>query len=126
MRWIITADRPVYLQLVEQLEQAIVAGEAAAGSKLASVRELATEAGVNPNTMQKAMQELENEGLIITQRTAGRTVTEDENMIQTARKQLAQDEIMRFLEKMHSFGFTTQELIRFLQTEGEKNDDTTM
>ncbi|MEG1271079.1 MAG: GntR family transcriptional regulator [Ruthenibacterium sp.] len=126
MRWIITADRPVYLQLVEQLEQAIVAGEAAAGSKLASVRELATEAGVNPNTMQKAMQELENEGLIITQRTAGRTVTEDENMIQTARKQLAQDEIMRFLEKMHSFGFTTQELIRFLQTEGEKNGDTTM
>ncbi|MEG1276304.1 MAG: GntR family transcriptional regulator [Ruthenibacterium sp.] len=126
MRWIITADRPVYLQLVEQLEQAIVAGEAAAGSKLASVRELATEAGVNPNTMQKAMQELENKGLIITQRTAGRTVTEDENMIQTARKQLAQDEIMRFLEKMHSFGFTTQELIRFLQTEGEKNGDTTM
>ncbi|MEG1381979.1 MAG: GntR family transcriptional regulator [Ruthenibacterium sp.] len=126
MTWTITADKPVYLQLIEQLEQAIVAGEAAAGSKLASVRELATEAGVNPNTMQKAMQELENKGLIITQRTAGRTVTEDENMIQTARKQLAQEEMVRFLEKMHHLGFTTQELIQFLQTEGEKNVDTAM
>ncbi|MEG1446814.1 MAG: GntR family transcriptional regulator [Ruthenibacterium sp.] len=126
MTWTITADKPVYLQLIEQLEQAIVAGEAAAGSKLASVRELATEAGVNPNTMQKAMQELENKGLIITQRTAGRTVTEDEDMIQTARKQLAQEEMVRFLEKMHHLGFTTQELIQFLQTEGEKNVDTAM
>ena len=74
MTWIITADRPIYLQLVEQLELAIVAGEYRAGGKLPSVRELAAEAAVNPNTMQRAMQELEARGLINTQRTAGRTI----------------------------------------------------
>lgn len=126
MVWTITADRPVYVQLVEQLEQAIVAGEARAGSKLPSVRELAAQAGVNPNTMQRAMQELETKGLILTQRTAGRTVTEDEMVIQAARKQLAQDELLRFLEKMHSIGFSTQEIMALLQTEEEHHDDTTM
>ena len=90
MTWIITADRPIYLQLVEQLELAIVAGEYRAGGKLPSVRELAAEAAVNPNTMQRAMQELEARGLINTQRTAGRTITEDETMIQALRQQKAQ------------------------------------
>ena len=77
MRWNIRSDAPVYSQLVEHIKLAIVSGEFPLGSRLPSVRELAAEAGVNPNTMQRAFAELEREGLVLTQRTAGRTVTED-------------------------------------------------
>ena len=73
MNWNITAGRPVYVQLVEQLELALVAGEFPPGSRIPPVRELAADAGVNPNTMQRALQELESRGLLQAQRTAGRT-----------------------------------------------------
>ena len=72
MNWNITAGRPVYVQLVEQLELALVAGEFPPGSRIPPVRELAADAGVNPNTMQRALQELESRGLLQAQRTAGR------------------------------------------------------
>ena len=78
MNWNITAGRPVYVQLVEQLELALVAGEFPPGSRIPPVRELAADAGVNPNTMQRALQELESRGLLQAQRTAGRTVTADD------------------------------------------------
>ena len=71
MEWNITAGRPVYLQLIEQLQLAIVTGALPAGARVPPVRELAAEAGVNPNTMQKALQELENRGLMQRHRTAG-------------------------------------------------------
>jgi DNA-binding transcriptional regulator YhcF (GntR family) len=71
MNWNITAGRPVYVQLVEQLELALVAGEFPPGSRIPPVRELAADAGVNPNTMQRALQELESRGLLQAQRTAG-------------------------------------------------------
>ena len=113
MTWIITADRPIYLQLVEQLELAIVAGEYRAGGKLPSVRELAAEAAVN--TMQRAMQELEARGLINTQRTAGRTITEDETMIQALRQQKAQEQIAQFWAAMQKLGFTQAEALSLLK-----------
>ena len=69
MNWNITAGRPVYVQLVEQLELALVAGEFPPGSRIPPVRELAADAGVNPNTMQRALQELESRGLLQAQRT---------------------------------------------------------
>lgn len=78
MNWSITAGRPVYVQLVEQLELALVTGEFPPGSRIPPVRELAADAGVNPNTMQRALQELESRGLLQAQRTAGRTVTADD------------------------------------------------
>ena len=112
MTWIITADRPIYLQLVEQLELAIVAGEYRAGGKLPSVR---AAAGVNPNTMQRAMQELEARGLINTQRTAGRTITEDETMIQALRQQKAQEQIAQFWAAMQKLGFTQAEALSLLK-----------
>ena len=115
MTWIITADRPIYLQLVEQLELAIVAGEYRAGGKLPSVRELAAEAAVNPNTMQRAMQELEARGLSPTQRTAGRTITEDETMIQALRQQKAQEQIAQFWAAMQKLGFTQAEALSLLK-----------
>ena len=75
MTWKLDSDRPIYAQLLELIQMRIISGHYPAGSRLPSVRELAAEAGVNPNTMQKAFSELERNGLIWTQRTAGRFVT---------------------------------------------------
>lgn len=86
MSWEFDRDRPIYAQLVEQLQRAIVSGAYAPGAKIPSVRELAAEAGVNPNTMQKALTELEQLGLLNTQRTNGRYVTEDTSLIATTRR----------------------------------------
>ena len=85
MAWDLDADRPIYAQLVERIQMQIVSGQYLPGGKLPSVRDLAAVAAVNPNTMQKAFAELERSGLIITQRTNGRTVTEDEEMIRKIR-----------------------------------------
>ena len=105
MEWNFKADLPIYSQLVQQIKLAIVSGIYLPGERLASVRELATEAGVNPNTMQRALAELERDGLVYSQRTAGRFVTEDKEMIETAKRALAQSHIQSFLEQMASLGF---------------------
>ena len=89
MNWNITAGRPVYVQLVEQLELALVAGEFPPGSRIPPVRELAASAGVNPNTMQRALQDLEGRGLLQAQRTAGRTVTANDDILQALRRKRA-------------------------------------
>ena len=115
MEWNITADRPVYLQLIEQLETAIVAGEFCVGQRLPGVRELAASAAVNPNTMQRALQELETRGLVNTQRTAGRTITEDETMIIALRGELAAAQIEAFLQSMQKLGFSRAETLQLLE-----------
>ena len=79
--WHLTSDRPVFIQIMEKLKLDIVTGIYAPGDKLPSVRDLAREAAVNPNTMQRAFSELEREGLVYTQRTNGRFITEDITMI---------------------------------------------
>ena len=76
MQWQLRGDRPIYQQLMEQLTEQIVSGQLGAGDKVPPVRELAAEAGVNPNTMQRALADLEREGLMYTNRTSGRYVTE--------------------------------------------------
>ena len=77
MAWNLDSDRPIYAQLLERIQLQIVSGIYGPGDKLPSVRDLAAEASVNPNTMQKAFAELERSGLIETKRTSGRFVTED-------------------------------------------------
>lgn len=114
MNWSITGDRPVYLQLIEQMERAIVAGEYGAGARLPGVRELAAEAAVNPNTMQRALQELEARGLVNTQRTAGRTVTEDAARIAQLRGQLALRQAAAFLSAMRALGYEKPETLALL------------
>ena len=86
MEWSIDNNKPVYIQLVEQLKSKIISGEFKAGDKIDSVRSLAEEAQVNPNTMQKALVELENEGLVYTERTNGKFVTQDNKLIEKKRK----------------------------------------
>lgn len=111
MTWQFTADRPIYSQLVEHLSMFIINGRYPAGSRLPSVRDLAGEAKVNPNTMQRALAELENSGLVFTERTSGRFVTEDEKMIQTAKEQLARELIMRFFAEMEKLGISAEQAI---------------
>ncbi|MEG2053924.1 MAG: GntR family transcriptional regulator [Oscillospiraceae bacterium] len=115
MVWNLTADRPVYVQLVEHLQMAIIVGEFTAGGKLPSVRELAESASVNPNTMQKALQEMETMGLVNTQRTAGRTITEDVKMIEQLKSECAEKNIADFLENMHKLGFEKNDIIELIK-----------
>ncbi|MGI5959048.1 MAG: GntR family transcriptional regulator [Massiliimalia sp.] len=120
MNWKFESDRPIYVQLVEQMKLRIIAGTYPPGSKLESVRDLAAQAGVNPNTMQKAMAELERDGLVFTQRTAGRFITEDTDMIQQMKKSFALKEIQEFLQKMQRLGLSKEEIITILESEQEE------
>jgi GntR family transcriptional regulator len=114
MSWEFKSDRPIYAQLMEQIELRIVSGMYPPGSKLPSVREMAAEAAVNPNTMQKALSELERKGLLYTQRTAGRFITEDEAMIAQTKQGMAQELIHEFMEKMQSLGYSQPETVQLL------------
>ena len=117
MRWLFSNDAPIYTQLIEQIKVGIVTGAFPRGERLPSVRDLATEAGVNPNTMQRAMAELERDGLVYSQRTAGRFVTEDENMIEQAKRGLAERHIKTFLASMLRLGFRREEMIALMEQE---------
>ena len=116
-------DAPIYAQLIEQIKVGIVTGGFPRGERLPSVRDLATEAGVNPNTMQRAMTELEREGLVYSQRTAGRFVTEDETMIQQAKRGLAERHIKLFLAAMTRLGFRPEEMIDLLRQEAREENE---
>lgn len=111
MQWEIDSERPVYIQLIEQIQANIISGHFKPGDKLPSVRDLAAEATVNPNTMQKALSELERSGLIYTNRTSGRFITSDEEMIKNLKGKSAREQIMEFLERMKQHGFTPQETL---------------
>lgn len=115
MAWNLDSDRPIYAQIVEKLQMQIVSGYYRPGDKLPSVRDLATQACVNPNTMQKAFSELERSGLILTQRTSGRFVTEDIDMIKQVQNTLAKEQIKEFMEKMRELGFDREEIIKLLE-----------
>lgn len=115
MDWNISAGRPVYLQLIEQLQAAIVAGALPAGARVPPVRELAAEAGVNPNTMQRALQDLEGRGLIQTQRTAGRTVTTDTRLLEELRSGQARALAKTFWRQMQTLGLDAEQVQALLQ-----------
>ena len=124
MAWNLDSDRPIYAQLLERIQLQIVSGIYAPGDKLPSVRDLAAEDSVNPNTMQKAFAELERRGLIETKRTSGRFVTEDKNMITQIRTQLAKEEINAFIAKMKELGFEKKDIITLLSAAAEEPENT--
>ena len=109
------ASRPIYAQLVERLKARILAGTYPPGGHLDSVRDLAAAAGVNPNTMQRALAQLESEGLVRTERTSGRYVTEDTNLIEQLRAAAAHDIAADFLEKMRSIGYPPEKAAALLE-----------
>ena len=114
MPWELNSDRPIYAQLVEQMELRILTGIYPPGSRLPSVRDIAQEAAVNPNTMQRALAQLEEAGLLVTHRTSGRSVTEDATMITQARERLAKEQIEFFLANMRKLGFESRETLNLV------------
>ena len=115
MEWKLSDDRPIWLQLSQQLARRILVGAYPPGSRLPSVRELAADAGVNPNTVQRALAELEGTGLLHTQRTAGRFVTEDTAVIQSAKEDLARSRTREYLESMAQLGYDRQQVKALLE-----------
>lgn len=108
------ANTPIYLQLIDMIKLQIVSGRLKSGDKLPSVRDLAVEYGVNPNTMQKALSQLEWEKLVYTVRTTGRYVTEDTELIGKLRKELADMRISELFEKLQQLGYGKREIKELL------------
>lgn len=121
MAWELNSDRPIFLQIIERIQMDIISGTYQPGDKLPSVRDLASEAAVNPNTMQKAFSELERTGLVYSQRTSGRFITEDVNMINDLKASIAKEKIAEFLEAMQKLGFHNEEILSLMNQTMEGN-----
>lgn len=115
MKWEFNDFEPIYIQLIEQIQLRIICGIYPIGEKIPSVRDMASEASVNPNTMQKALTELERKGLVYSQRTAGRFITEDMDLIKNMQESLAKEQVENFLLKMKKIGFEKKESILIME-----------
>ena len=114
MKWEFSNDAPIYSQLIAQIKVGIVSGAFPPGERLPSVRDLATEAGVNPNTMQRALTELEREGLLVSGGTSGRSVTQDEAVLVAMREQTLEELARECAEKFMTFGVTPTQAAQLL------------
>lgn len=123
MPWNLDSSRPIYLQIIERVQMDIITGRYQPGDKLPSVRDLAQEAAVNPNTMQKALSELERSGLIYSQRTSGRFITEDKELIHQMKKELAAAEVSAFVAHLKQLGITPEEIRQLLAETIEEEDN---
>lgn len=115
MPWNLDDERPIYLQLIERLKHDIMSGVYKPGDRLPSVRDLAMEAAVNPNTMQKALSELERSGLLYSHRTSGRFITDDTDLICQIREDIAQEYICQFLLRMKELGFEDEQTMEMME-----------
>ena len=123
MAWELDSKRSIYGQLVDVILRRIVTGIYPSGSKLDSVRELAAEAGVNPNTMQRALSELERTGIISTQRTSGKYVTEDIEMIENIKTKMANDLAEQFFRDLGELGFGSDEMFEIVRRKKNERDN---
>ena len=123
MPWNLDSARPIYLQIIERVQMDIVTGQYQPGDKLPSVRDLAQQAAVNPNTMQKALSELERSGLIYSQRTSGRFITEDKELIHQMKQELAAAEVSAFVAHMKQLGITPEEIRQLLAKTMEEEEN---
>lgn len=112
-------NMPIYMQIMQKVREAIASGELAPGARVASVRELAGAFSVNPNTMQRALNELEREGLLVSERTSGRFVTKDTAQIDAMRRQLAEEAAARFRREMQTLGFSEAEMLAFFRVSAD-------
>lgn len=119
MTWKFDEKSPIYAQIAQHVKLQIISNQVQSGDQLPTVREYAEEAGVNPNTMQRAFIELEREGMVYSQRTAGRYVTQDKDLIAEKRLEVAQAELASFVANMQKIGFSKDDIIpeltRFLK-----------
>ncbi|MBQ3508036.1 MAG: GntR family transcriptional regulator [Clostridia bacterium] len=130
MAWHFTSRAPVYLQIVSRIRADILSGVYKADRQIPSVRQLAFEAGVNPNTMQRAFSVLEEEQLFITRGTVGRFITSDTAVLEKARETLHQETVDRLLEEAGAVGLEPEHLIEAIRarlqehTSSQDTDDT--
>jgi DNA-binding transcriptional regulator YhcF (GntR family) len=110
-----SADKPIYAQIIDLMSARIVTGIYELGSQLPTVRDLAMELGVNPNTVQRALADLEQQGFVRSERTAGRFVTEDKALLKDARNRLTQSEANAFVSNMKRFGCSGDELAKLVR-----------
>lgn len=122
MEWNLDDSRPIWPQLKEQLLREIIAGRYAMGGPFPTVRDLAEDAGVNRNTMQRAMADLEADGFLITNRTAGRVVTSDEKLVEAMKRKLAEQNIKRFIEEMAAIGYSAGDVIEMIVKEEKESE----
>lgn len=115
MKWNIDSGKAIYPQIVDEFIKALISGELIIGQKLPSVRELASEAAINPNTMQRALAELERRELVVNQRTTGKFVTEDIKMIEQLKKEFAGKQVKEFVTAMKDMGFSADEIIEIIK-----------
>lgn len=113
-------NTPIYVQIVEQIKIAIISGDLKSGERLPSVRDLALESKVNPNTMQKALIELEETGLIYTERTNGKFITEDTALILSFKKEYADELSVKFLRGMQNIGYDNLSALKYIEKFGGK------
>ncbi len=111
MAWVFDTNLPIYQSIVAKIEYSVLCGEYKPGQQLPTVRELATVAGVNPNTVQKAYAELETSGLINNQRTAGRFVTADAAQIEVRRAAVANQHVSTYFLKMQEIGYAKKQAL---------------
>ena len=124
MEWNLDDSRPIWPQIKERLMAEIAAGRFPMGGPFPTVRELAEDAKVNRNTMQRALSELEGEGLVITNRTAGRTVTADRDLIASIRARIAKEKISALIGEMQALGFGVEDTIEMMRSATEAGKDT--
>lgn len=115
MAWSFSSDRPVYLQIAERIKKSVLSGEYTAGEQLPTVRQLAMEAAVNPNTVQHAFVELEDEGIIISKGTLGRFVTEDMGVIEVCRREMAEKLVKDFVDSIEELSIPLEQAIEMVK-----------
>ncbi len=123
MNWKFTGDRPVYQQIMAAIRGAILKGELPPGKKVPSVRDLAAEAQVNPNTVQRALTEMEREGLLVSGGTSGRTVTEDQNILSAMREETLNELARECAEQFMVFGLTPRQAAQLLLALEEEKEE---
>jgi len=117
VEWRFNNEAPIYQQIMEQVKAMIATGVLMPGDKLPSVRELAVEAEVNPNTMQKALSELEREGLLCSKRTSGRFVSDNPGKLQ---EEMVKECVKTFLENMAKLGCSLDDCIKVIEEYRER------
>jgi GntR family transcriptional regulator len=109
------SSAPIYMQIIDEIKHEIVSGEREPGSKVEPVRDMAQSMGVNPNTVQRAFAQLEREGLMHTERTSGRYITADTELINTVKEESVMQSIAEFVELMIKSGFSKADILRLVQ-----------
>lgn len=115
MAWKFNEKSPIYVQIAQHVKMKIISQKIKSGQQLPTVREFAEKAGVNPNTMQRAFIELERDGMVYSQRTSGRFVTDDKELIEQKRHELAEEEIKTFISQMKKIGFNNKQIMEELK-----------